>query len=131
MVEFCNECLHMVFENCRCRCTEGKIIGCMYIGLAEGCVYYDISTKKRCKNRVVETENGKMYMCIEHDLKKKVHIKTTKSKKTTSKSEIETIKETQPEKKCVLKKKVVVKEIETKTKKKIVKKIKMNNGLTC
>lgn len=132
----CDECLHMVFENGLCRCTEGKVIGCMYIGLAEGCTYYDTQTKKRCKNRVVETENGKMYMCIEHGSKKKVHIKTTESKKTTSKkttskSETETKKETQPEKKRAPKKKVEknkeIKEVETKkkpVKRKIVKKIK-------
>jgi hypothetical protein len=127
----CDECLHMVFESGICRCTEGKIIGCMYIGLAEGCTYYDISTKKRCKNRVVETENGKMYMCIEHGSKKKVHIKTTesKSKKTTSKSETKEKSETQTEKKRMPKKKVEKEEIKVEPKKKpvkrkIVKKIK-------
>jgi len=131
----------MVYENGLCRCTEGKVIGCMYIGLIEGCTYYDISTKKRCKNRVVETENGKMYMCIEHGSKKKVHIKTTesKSKKTTSKktsdeskkSETE-IKNEKSEKKRTPKKKEKkeikeIKEVETKkkpVKRKIVKKIK-------
>ena len=80
----CEECLHMVFEDNRCRCTEGKVIGCMYIGMAKGCIYYNISTNKRCKNRVIETGYGKMYMCIEHNSKKKVHIKLTESKKTDS-----------------------------------------------
>lgn len=141
--KMCDECLHMVFENRICRCTEGKVIGYMYVGLAEGCIYYDISTKKRCKNRVIETENGKMFMCIEHDSKKKVHIKTTesKSKKTTSKktsekSETETEKkdksETQTEKKRAPRKKLETKELETKkletkkkpVKRKLVKKIK-------
>ena len=131
----CDECLHMVFENEICRCTEGKVIGCMYIGLVEGCTYYDISTNKRCKKRVIETENGKLFMCIEHGSKKKVHIKTTESKKTTSKktsdeskkSETEIKKkeksETQTEKKRTTKKK----EVEPKkkpVKRKIIKKIK-------
>ena len=81
MVELCQECLHMIFEDI-CRCTEGRVIGCMYIGLVEGCIYYDIQTKKRCKNRVIETENGKLHMCIEHGSKKKVHIKTESNKKS-------------------------------------------------
>lgn len=129
----CEECMHMVFENGICRCTEGKVIGCMYIGLVEGCTYYDISTNKRCKNRVIETENGKLFMCIEHGSKKKVHIKTTESKKTTSKkttsksekSETKEKSETQTEKKRAPRKKVEKKEVEKKPiKRKIVKKIK-------
>lgn len=140
MSTICDECMHMVFENGICRCTEGKVIGCMYIGLVEGCTYYDISTNKRCKKRVIETENGKLFMCIEHSSKKKVHIKTTesKSKKTTykktsdesKKSETETNKKlkTQTEKKRTTKK-VEEKVSETEPKKKpvkrkIVKKIK-------
>jgi hypothetical protein len=139
MSTICDECMHMVFENGICRCTEGKVIGCMYIGLVEGCTYYDISTNKRCKKRVIETENGKLFMCIEHGSKKKVHIKTTetKSKKTTSKktsdeskkSETETKKkeksETQTEKKRAPRKKVTEpekKEVKP-VKRKIVKKI--------
>lgn len=140
LTEICEECMHMVFENKICRCTEGKVIGCIYIGLVEGCTYYDISTNKRCKKRVIETENGKLFMCIEHGSKKKVDIKTTetKSKKTTSKktsdeskkSETETKKkeksETQTEKKRATRKKVTEKETEPKkkpVKRKIVKKI--------
>jgi hypothetical protein len=116
----------MVFENGLCRCTEGKVIGCIYIGLVEGCTYYDISAKKRCKKRVIETENGKLLMCVEHGSKKKVHIKTTESKKTktnskktsdeSKKSETETQPKKKETKKVELKKKPV--------KRKIVKKIK-------
>lgn len=108
MVELCQECLHIVFEDCLCRCTEDKIIGCIYIGLAEGCTYYDTQTKKRCKKRVVETENGKLYMCIEHSSKKKIHIKTDSKKKSDeSKTERKKIKETEPKKQ--VKRKIVKK----------------------
>lgn len=80
MVELCDECMHLKFEkeNSRCRCTEGKVIGIIHIGLVENCIYYDETTKKRCKGRVVETEWGKTCMCIEHTNKKK----TTKTKST-------------------------------------------------
>lgn len=114
----CEECLHIMFDKI-CRCTEDKVIGCMYIGLVEGCIYYDIQTKKRCKNRVVETENGKMFMCIQHASKKKVHIKTDSKKTTTeSKKKSDESRKSESEKKCI--------EVEKKVrqKRKIVKKIK-------
>jgi len=50
----------------------------------EGCIFYDTELKKRCKNRVVDTENGKMHLCIEHGSKKKIDIKTLESKKKYS-----------------------------------------------
>mgnify|MGYP000612576356 CR=1 FL=1 len=92
----CNECCHLKSETfCICRCTENKIIGCMYIELMEGCIFYDIELKKRCKNKVIETENGKMHLCIDHGSKKKIDIKTTESKKKMS----EVTKETNSKKK--------------------------------
>lgn len=79
----CDECCHLICEN-RCRCTESKVIGSMYIGMIEGCIYYDTETKKRCKNRVVETENGKLYMCNGHSSRKKSNkpIDLNKTKKS-------------------------------------------------
>lgn len=103
MIELCQECLHLIFDD-RCRCTEGKVIGCMYIGLVENCIYYDENSKKRCKGRVVETEWGKTCMCSEHTHtyknkksnktkistnKKSNKSETEKTEKKTKKSETE------------------------------------------
>jgi len=87
MIELCQECLHLIFDD-RCRCTEGKVIGCMYIGLVENCIYYDENSKKRCKGRVVETEWGKTCMCSEHTHTYK-NKKSNKTKISTNKSETE------------------------------------------
>lgn len=66
----CDECCHLIYNNI-CRCTEGKVIGCMYIELNDGCIFYDNEIKKRCKNKTIETEFGKLDMCIQHNLKTK------------------------------------------------------------
>lgn len=64
-VKLCNECCHLVYKD-QCRCTEGEVIGSMYIGLIDGCIFYDTKINKRCKNKTIETEYGKLDMCIKH-----------------------------------------------------------------
>ena len=106
----CQECCHLIFENC-CRCTEGKIIGCMYIDMVEGCIFYDTFTNTRCKDRVIETEYGKLSLCTEHTLnKKKKKINTDKSETNiiNKKSSIET-KKKETKKSNINKKKIIKK----------------------
>lgn len=57
----CDECMHKKVND-KCRCTEGKIKGIMYIGIMKGCISFNEKTKLRCKKKV----NEEMYVCEKH-----------------------------------------------------------------
>jgi hypothetical protein len=93
----CQECCHYKFDdNSICRCTEGKIIGILYIGLFNDCVYWNNDTNSRCKAKCSFTtlfSQGESYklkldLCENH----------TKHK-TKSKSQSQSQSQTQTQKK--------------------------------
>ena len=64
MIKICEECMHREIKE-RCRCTEEKVKGIMYIGIMKGCIWYNEKTKGRCKKKV----NEEMYLCEKHNKK--------------------------------------------------------------
>lgn len=66
----------------KCRCTEGKIIGVMYIGMVDGCIFYD-SNNKRCKKQCAYDDENEFTLlsCNKHKKKDK---KDKKDKKKES-----------------------------------------------
>ena len=89
----CQECCHYKFDdNSICRCTEGKIIGILYIGLFNDCVYWNNDTNSRCK--------AKCSFTLFDDYKIKLDLCENHTKhKTKSKSQSQTQTQTQTKKK--------------------------------
>lgn len=78
----CDNCMHFKNEESSvCRCTEGKIIGVMYIGLFNDCVYWNENTKIRCKAKCTIRDEFKLYVCESHcQYKKKIKKKEVVSR---------------------------------------------------
>lgn len=90
----CQECCHYKkTENDICRCTEDKIIGTLHIGLFNSCVFWNTTTKRRCKAKQLTISDDdftyKLDVCATHNhtLKNKnTKTETTKSNPKTSKT---------------------------------------------
>ena len=86
----CDECMHLKKElTDKCRCTEGKIIGVMYIGMVDGCIFYDSNNNKRCKKPCVYDDENEftLFSCIKHIKKDK---KKDKKKESVKANDTET-----------------------------------------